>query len=49
MQGCLCQSIVEPSVHMAPGFPSGILAATYQAQLSEQEIEDLVAYLLILR
>jgi mono/diheme cytochrome c family protein len=45
----LRESIVEPNAHVAFGFAANIMAATYEARLSEQEIEDLVAYLLTLK
>jgi cytochrome c2 len=42
----LRQSILEPDAHIAFGFSANIMAASYKTQLSSQEVEDLVAYLL---
>lgn len=45
----LRNSIVTPNDHIAEGFGSNIMPATYGNQMSEQEISDLVAYLLTLK
>jgi len=42
----LRQAIVEPNAHVAEGLSSNIMPATYGTQLSEQQINDLVAFLL---
>ncbi len=44
----LRQSIVEPDTHIVEGFTPGIMPNTYGTQLSEEQINDLVAYLLTL-
>lgn len=44
----LRQAIVEPDAHVLEGFSPGIMPSTYGTQLSEQQINDLVAYLLTL-
>jgi len=44
----LRESIVEPDAHIVEGFTPGIMPSTYNTQLSEQQINDLVAYLLTL-
>jgi mono/diheme cytochrome c family protein len=38
-------SIVDPNADIAPGFTAGIMPQTYGQQLSEQQINDLVALL----
>ncbi len=44
----LRQSIVNPNAYVVEGFDAGVMYMTYEAELSEQEINDLVAYLLTL-
>jgi nitric oxide reductase subunit C len=44
----LRESIVNPSAFMVPGF-ADLMPATYGAQLTEKQINDLVAYLLTLK
>lgn len=44
----LHQSIVDPNAYIVEGFDAGVMYMTYEAELSEQEINDLVAYLLTL-
>ena len=46
VQDFLHQAIVEPDAHVAEGFPAGVMPA-YDA-LSEDEVTDLVAYLMTL-
>ena len=41
----LRQSIVEPDTHIVEGFTPGIMPTTYGTQLTEEQINDLVAYL----
>jgi mono/diheme cytochrome c family protein len=43
------QSIVEPNAHVVEGFGEGIMPGNYGDELSEQQLEDLVAYLLSLQ
>ena len=43
------QSIVEPNAHIVEGYGEGIMPAGYGDQLSEGELNDLVAYLLSLK
>jgi cytochrome c2 len=45
----LHQSIVEPDAHVVEGFAAGLMPATYGGALSEQQIADLVAYMLTLK
>jgi cytochrome c2 len=45
----LRESILEPDAHTAFGFSANVMATSYGAQLSEQEVKDLVAYLLALK
>jgi nitric oxide reductase subunit C len=40
------QSILEPEAYQNEGFPSNIMPATYGQQLSEEDINALVSYLL---
>ncbi len=42
-------SIVDPNAHVADGFVAGVMYQNYGQDLSEQEIADLVAYMLTLR
>ena len=45
----LKQSIVAPNEHIAEGFSANLMPSTYGSELSEQQINDLVAYLLTLK
>ena len=45
----LHQSIVEPDAYVVEGFAAGLMPGTYGGALSEQQIADLVAYLLTLK
>jgi cytochrome c553 len=42
----LRESIVDPNAHVTEGFTEGVMYQNYGSDLSEQEISDLVAYLL---
>ncbi len=42
----LYQSITDSGAFVAPGYPAGIMPAIYGDTLSEQQIADMVAYLL---
>jgi hypothetical protein len=42
----LRQSIIEPDVHVTEGFMPGLMFQNYGETLSEQQINDLVAFLL---
>ncbi|MGD8465578.1 MAG: cytochrome c [Anaerolineae bacterium] len=42
------QSIVEPNAYVVEGYGEGIMPAGYGDQLSDEELNDLVAYLLSL-
>ena len=42
------QSIVEPNAHIVEGFAEGLMYQNYGTDLTEQEINDLVAYTLTL-
>ena len=44
----LHRSIVEPNVHITDGFAEGVMYQFYGDDLTDQEIDDLVAYLLSL-
>jgi mono/diheme cytochrome c family protein len=45
----LLSAIVEPQAYVVEGFSAGIMPATYGDVLTEQQINDLVAYLLSLK
>lgn len=42
----LHESIVDPSAYIAEGFNDGIMPKTYGDQYSDEEIDDLIAYIL---
>lgn len=44
----LRESIVEPDAHIVEGFNAGIMYQNYGEDLTEQQINDLVAYLMTL-
>lgn len=45
-QAFLRQSIAEPDAHVTEGFSPGLMFKDYQKQLSKQQIDDLVAFLM---
>jgi mono/diheme cytochrome c family protein len=45
----LRESIVTPDAHVTEGFTTGIMYQNYGKDLTEQEINDLVAYLMTLK
>jgi cytochrome c2 len=45
----LQESISAPNVYLAPGFAPDVMRPTFAAELSPQEIADLVAFLLTLK
>jgi cytochrome c551/c552 len=45
----LRESIVNPDAHVTAGFPAGVMYKNYGKDLTEQEINDLVAFLLTLK
>jgi nitric oxide reductase subunit C len=45
----LAQSGRQPDTHVVEGFTPGIMPGTYGSQLSEQQVKDLVAYMMTLR
>lgn len=45
----LYQSIVQPNQHVVEGFLPNLMPQTYQEQLSEQELADMIQYLLTLQ
>ena len=45
----LRQSIVDPNAHLVPGFSGNIMPANYGSQLTDKQIDDLVAFLMTLR
>lgn len=45
----LRQSIISPDDHVTEGFPPGVMYQNYGADLTEAEINDLIAFMLTLR
>lgn len=45
----LRESITNPNAHVTEGYAQGVMYQNYGADLTEQEINDLVAYLLSLK
>ncbi len=45
----LKQSIITPDAHVTEGFTAGVMYQNYSKDLTEQEINDLVAYLMTLK
>jgi mono/diheme cytochrome c family protein len=45
----LRKSITDPDSTVVEGFASGLMPQGYEAQLTEEQIEDLVAYMLTLK
>lgn len=43
------QSIVEPNAYVVEGFTEGVMYQNYAADLTEEEINDIIAYTLTLR
>jgi hypothetical protein len=41
-------SILNPDAYLMPGYPMGIMPRTYGTILSEDDLDNLVAYLMIL-
>ena len=45
----LAHSVREPDAHVVEGFAPGIMPSTYGTQLSDQQLQDLVAYMMTLK
>jgi hypothetical protein len=45
----LRQAVTEPGAYVVEGFAAGIMPATYGSQLTAQQVDDLVAYMLSLK
>jgi mono/diheme cytochrome c family protein len=45
----LSQAVTEPDAHLVEGYAPGVMPATYGTQLSDQQLQDLVAYLQTLK
>ncbi len=43
------KSIVDPSAYVVEGFPDGLMPKTYKDLWTEQEIDDMIAYLFTLK
>ena len=40
------ESIVSPNAYIVPNYPSGVMPATYEEMISQEDLANLVAYLL---
>ncbi len=47
--GYIRESIVTPSAYVVPNYPDHVMPATFGQQLSPQELDDLVTYLMTLK
>lgn len=45
----LRESIIDPNLYLVPGFQQGLMPITFELTLSDQDVDDLVAYMLTLR
>lgn len=45
LQDYTTKAIVDPAAYVVPGFPNGVMPATYGSSLSQKQIADLVAFL----
>ena len=45
----ITQSILEPSAYVVEGFPDGLMPKMLAGELSKEDVEAVVAYLLTLR
>ncbi len=45
----LRKSVTDPNAHVVEGYNANIMPSTYANQLSEEQIDDLVAYMLTLK
>lgn len=45
----LRESIIDPDAVMTEGFPAGVMYPKYGSDLSEEDIDDLVAFLMTLK
>ena len=43
------QSILEPDAHLVEGFPAGTMPQVWGDELSDEQLSNLVAYLLTLK
>lgn len=43
------QSILEPDAHLVEGFPAGTMPKVWGTELSEEQLNQLIAYLLTLK
>ncbi len=48
-QEYLQESVVDPNAYLVDGYTANIMPNVYGSQLSEQQIQDLVAYMLSLK
>jgi len=45
----LSESVTDPNAHVVDGFSANLMPATYKGQLTEEQIADLVAYMMTLK
>ncbi len=45
----LKESILKPDAYVVEGFPAGVMPKTYDSQLTPEEVDSLVAYMLTLK
>jgi cytochrome c2 len=43
------ESILNPNAYVAPGFNAGVMPQDFRQKLSDQDLKDLIAYLLTLK
>jgi nitric oxide reductase subunit C len=47
--GYIRESILQPGAYVVPGFPDNLMPTTFGQQLSAQDLDDLLSYLLTLK
>jgi nitric oxide reductase subunit C len=47
--GYIRESILQPGAYVVPGFPGNLMPTSFGQQLSAQDLDDLVAYLMTLQ
>ena len=44
----ICQSILDPGAFLVPGFSDGVMTQNFRETLNDQQLADVIAYLLTL-